>query len=430
MSDDVAIRVTDLHKTYRIFKRPGDVLLEGLTGRKLHTEFEALRGISFEVGKGQVLGILGRNGAGKTTLLKVLTGGVPATSGNAVVKGRISQMLELGTGFHADYSGAENIYFGGYCLGMSREEIKRKYEAIIDFSEIRDFIDKPFRTYSLGMQARLTFAVAIHVDPEVLIIDEWLAVGDARFAMKCYDKIRQLREKGATVVFVTHNYSTVTEFCDYALVLEAGQLHYAGPPAEAVYRYTKLLFGDSGAKSASAPSAVDEAPVDRSIEHLVAQNKIAHDFKNRYGDGGVKLKAVSVFNEAGEITPVLRSGEKFKVRLHIEVLEDAPELVVGLYFKDRIGRVITSTTNHCFQGAPPIANLAAGSTLDVDIDGEATFSAGFYFLGPTLGRADGQKYDVVDGVVMIEVVNSPTVLADSIVNFYPSLSVRTPPAAA
>jgi ABC-type polysaccharide/polyol phosphate transport system ATPase subunit len=416
-----AIIVDNLHKAYRIYKKPSDVLVEGIAGKRKHTLHEALKGVSFEVNRGEVLGILGRNGAGKSTLLKVMTGAISPTSGSVTINGRISQMLELGTGFDLEATGAENIYLGGFCLGMSRKEIDRKYDSIVAFSELADFMDRPFRTYSLGMQARLTFAVAIHVDPEVLIIDEWLAVGDARFAMKCYERIRKFREQGSTVVFVTHNYSTVTEFCDKGLILDNGSLHFIGPPEEAVYRYSKLLFGESKSHAEPGSTSAANTPVDQQIP--VTLNRIAHDFSNRFGEGGARMLAVSIINAAGEVTPIVPSGERFTIRFHVRIETPIPELVVGLYVKDRVGRVITSTTNHCFPDLPRLTNVQPGEML-VDIQGSMTLSTGYYFLGTTLGKPDGQKYDLVDGIVMLEVINSPGVLNDSVVNFFPKISVR------
>jgi ABC-type polysaccharide/polyol phosphate transport system ATPase subunit len=422
-----AIVVKDLHKTYRIFRRPGDVLIEGITGRKRHEAFEALKGVSFEVNKGEVLGILGRNGAGKSTLLKVMTGATAATSGSIVVNGRISQMLELGTGFHLDYSGRDNIYFGGFCLGMSRSEIDRKFASIVAFSELGEFIERPFRTYSLGMQARLTFAVAIHVDPEVLIIDEWLAVGDARFAMKCYGRIRELRDSGATVVFVTHNYSTVVEFCDRALILDGGRIHFEGPPVETVRAYSKLLFGEEKSGGA-APSLQHEARAypdagNAPFEGQEALNAIDHDFTARFGDGRARIKAMAI-SDGERLTSVLSSGDDFQLRVFVDVFDRLDEIVLGVFIRDRLGRIISSTTNHCFGEEQRVRATPAGAQLVAEFKAKMTLSAGYYFVGAALAQADGQKYDVVDNLIMLEVVNSPRMLAESVSNIFPSLNIK------
>lgn len=225
---DAAIRAKALSKTYKVYDKPSDLLKEIFTARPRHSLHHALTDINFEMAKGECLGIIGANGAGKSTLLKMIAGTLSPTSGELTVNGRVSAILELGTGFHPEYSGRENVFLGGMCLGMSREEMVRKFDWIVDFAELGSVIDKPFKTYSSGMQARLTFATAISVDPEILIIDEALAAGDAYFVVKCGRRMRELCDSGATVLFVSHSSYQVASLCDRAIWIADGRVREIG----------------------------------------------------------------------------------------------------------------------------------------------------------------------------------------------------------
>ncbi|MBP0462571.1 ABC transporter ATP-binding protein [Roseomonas sp. PWR1] len=416
-----AISVQDLKKTYKIYRKSSDVLGELFGRQPVVDHVHALNGISFDVGKGEILGVLGRNGAGKSTLLKLLTGVIDPTGGSITIRGRISQVLELGTGFSAEATGRENIFLGGLCLGMSRAEITERVDEIIAFSELGEFIDRPFRTYSLGMQARLSFAVAFAMRPEVLIIDEWLAVGDAKFGVKCYDRIREFKREGTTIVFVTHNYSTVTEFCDQTMIIDKGAIHFIGAPEEAVFRYSQLLFGAQAAERPAPAAQVATQGDSQDIDRVLAT--LPHDFSSRFGDGQARVAAVSVESN-GALTTVLRSGDKFALRIFIDVLADIEEMIMGFYIKDRTGRSVVLVTNVLFPDTLQIKNLRAGTRLEATFDATVTLSAGYFFLGIALARPDAMKLDQVDRIHMIEVIGSPQVLAESIVNVFPTLRIN------
>jgi lipopolysaccharide transport system ATP-binding protein len=257
-----AILVRKVSKTYKLYARPVDRLYELLSGQPRHTERHSLQNVSFDVQHGEVVGIIGANGAGKSTLLRIIASRLEPTSGSIAVDGSVVAILELGTGFHPDFTGRENVYLGGLCLGLTREQIQAEMENIIAFSELEDVIDTPFRTYSTGMQARLTFATAVAVNPDILIIDEALSVGDNRFQLKSFNKIRSFKEAGKTILLVTHSMSSVATFCDRAVLLHKGEVVADGEPNWVTNVYHNLQFGDLA------------------IERALAQRPNAHSSRN------------------------------------------------------------------------------------------------------------------------------------------------------
>lgn len=289
--DEIAIDIKNLSKVYKLYEKPIDRLKETLsfTGKSYHKDFYALNNINLQIKKGETVGIIGKNGAGKSTLLKIITGVLSPTSGTVKINGRISSLLELGAGFNPEYSGIENIYLNGTIMGMTREEVDERMQDILDFADIGDFVYQPVKTYSSGMYVRLAFSVAINVNPDILIVDEALAVGDARFQARCYKKLEALKEKGTTILFVSHDIATVKSICSKAILINDGKVIEEGDPKDVCVGYFKLIFPENG--SEKNISAADNNILKDDNELCIVPDVNA---KNSFGIGGVTIKEIKI----------------------------------------------------------------------------------------------------------------------------------------
>jgi lipopolysaccharide transport system ATP-binding protein len=450
---DLAIQVTGLTKVFKVWKRPSDMLAETLTGRKRHAEFRALSNVSFDMPKGAVLGVLGRNGAGKSTLLRLVAGTLEKTSGKVKVNGRIAAILELGTGFHPDYTGRENVVLGGLCLGLTKKEINRRFDEIVEFSELREFIDQPFRTYSSGMQARLTFAVATSVDPDILIIDEALSVGDARFSLKSFDRIQDFKKRGKAILFVSHDINMVNTFCDQAIMLERGELYGSGPAKVVGNAYHQLLFGSGrqlgwtpaasdedkgeagaaslspgddevmGATDAAAMLEEDEDPNDGTTSASIIPFTSAHDAEPEaqtepaqdIPDEPAKIVSFAVRDERGEVVTRLQNLANYEFVLEVTSPVDVRNVACGFTVRGPRGIELFSSDT-VQQKQPVLAKLAAGETAKVIAAFRNVLAPGTYFVTPFIGRSDGVKHDERPDCVELSVEESPGVYTASLVN--------------
>ncbi len=386
---ETAIVASNLSKAFRVYAHPKDMLVEFLTRKTRHCEFAALTDVSFEVGRGEIVGILGRNGAGKSTLLKVLAGTLEASSGTSAVHGRISAILELGTGFHPDYTGRENALLGAVCLGMTRREARERIGSIIEFAELGEFIDRPFRTYSSGMQARLTFATAVAITPEVLIVDEALAVGDARFQLRCFDRIRQMREAGCTILFVSHSVEQVTALCTRAMLLEKGRLLEIGTPDFVTRAYHKLLFGQ---QFTAVASTTDTSSTDTSTTAEVTPATVAvADDACAMGTGAWRISSVELLNESGESVDVLRPRGRYVLRFRARGDIGLHDLCVGFLVRNAQGLVVFGTDSRIANGARLEAH--AGEELVATLRFTCHLGGGSYFVSYGLAHEDGTKID-------------------------------------
>ena len=410
---EAVISVRDLRKAYRLYPHPRDMAIELLTGRSRHGEFVALDGISFDIAPGSVVGLMGRNGAGKSTLLRIIAGTLDATAGAVAVRGRISAILELGTGFHVDYTGRENIYLGGLCLGLSRREIDGRVDEVIAFSELGEHIDQPFRTYSSGMQARLAFSVATSVDPDVLIVDEALAVGDARFQLKSFDRIRDFKRRGKSILVVSHSINQLVSICDRAILLDGGHLLMDDEPNAVGNTYHELLFGSRAGGD------------NRFTEPLGAAREPAGTREHRYGVGGARIVSARVVDASGQAVSSLRSLESYVLEIDIIAERELDEIHAGVLVRNIRGQDLFGTdTVQC--GSQPIGPLREGDQVRVGLHFRANLAAGTYFFTTALALPDGRKIDVCFDSLSIAVEPALGLYTDTIVNLEPRFSIMAP----
>ncbi len=369
-SRDVVLRIKNLGKCYHIYKNPSDRLKQVLfrvAGKKFFREFWALRGLSLEVRKGEAIGILGRNGSGKSTLLQMIAGTLTPTTGSVEVAGRVAALLELGSGFNPQFTGRENVYLNGAILGFSTEQIDERFDAIASFADIGDFLDQPVKTYSSGMMVRLAFAVQVQVEPDILIIDEALAVGDAIFQKRCYQRLRNLRESGMTLLFVSHSEESVRTLTDRAIVLESGKVRAMGPSAEAILEYRKLQHEQeakwyashlkkppvaavataSVVESTAKPTAgatVETKPKETSPAGatLITNSQPASAQQKDFGDLDAQIIKVQVLDKAGKPASYFTSGDLVTIRVQFKAQKAIDKLNVALRIRNKQGVKICS----------------------------------------------------------------------------------------
>lgn len=340
---DNVISVKDLSKVYRLYDKPIDRLKESLNifHKSYHKEYYALNNLSFDIKRGETVGIIGINGAGKSTLLKIITGVLTPTGGNIEVKGKISALLELGAGFNMEYTGIENIYLNGTMMGFSKEEVDKKLDDILDFADIGDFVNQPVKTYSSGMFVRLAFAVAINVEPDILVIDEALSVGDVFFQQKCYKKIKELAGK-STVLIVSHDLNAMTKFCERIIVMSAGQKVFDGEPNEAIAKYFKLKQGALRNDKKSIELNNSDFKMYKAPDENSYSGKM---------DVIIEKYFYSIDNEP--FSEVCQKDDEFKISLVINSKIDIESPIIGFQIRDKYGNEVfgqTSLTSPVEQG--------------------------------------------------------------------------------
>ena len=352
-TSDIAVEVRNISKCYQIYGRPQDRLkqsifprLQRIAGRppkKYFHDFWALKNISFSVKKGETFGIIGRNGSGKSTLLQILAGTLAPTSGEALVMGRIAALLELGSGFNPEFSGRENVFLNGRILGLSENEIEARYDQIVDFAEIGEFIDQPVKTYSSGMFVRLAFAVQAHIDASIVIIDEALAVGDVFFQQKCYARLELLRKSGAAILLVSHSMPDIEQYCKRALLLEHGLPRFIGPASEASKRYYLLhqAAAPAAEKAAAEPEIVPAGPNgDLLIDSFLPKAFLDLSAKSQISAGRARCVRIALCDGAGQPCSSFRQGDLAVFYSEFELLEDVGVPICGVVIQNSRGVIV------------------------------------------------------------------------------------------
>lgn len=413
MSSDVAIRVSNLCKSYQIYNNPSDRLKQSLWRRKqFYTEFKALSDVSFEVKRGETFGVIGRNGSGKSTLLQIICGTLSPTSGTVEVNGRVAALLELGAGFNPEFTGRENVYMNAAILGLSKEEIDARYDEIVAFADIGDFIDQPAKTYSSGMYVRLAFSVAMNVDPDILIVDEALAVGDAYFVHRCGLRFKEMQKRGVTILLVTHDASAVKRMCQNTIWLNDGAVEKAGDPSAVVDHYLAFLFkrpvvlsGEEGA------DRDEESSIKINADHDAAliENEIPN-IDRRIGNQACSIIGVGLYDiNMNPLTSTANDSQViFRMSIKNNTLATGSKYSAGYIFRNFRGEDMASTNSVIESADIGFAEDGEILTLRMVVD-IPTLYPGSYSLTPTAGYIDSVGEivlgDRIDNAMVFEITS-------------------------
>jgi lipopolysaccharide transport system ATP-binding protein len=402
-----AVEFSCVSKSYSIYGAPGDRLKELATfnRRRFHTDYWALRDVTFEVNRGETFCIVGENGSGKSTLLQICAGIIEPTTGSATVSGRVAALLELGAGFNPEFSGRDNVFLNGAILGLSTKEMSRRFAAIADFAEIGEFIHQPVKTYSSGMVVRLAFAVAINLDPEILLVDEALSVGDIYFRQRCMRKVHELRSRGVTILFVSHSTSDVKALGDRAMWLEHGRLMAIGTADLVVSKYlAEMTRKDAQYLAQDAPGPVQEAGV--------PPPEVVREIPNidhRFGDGRAEVLGIAICDSSGQRLPSLDRNTTIVVRISVRAKANLDRPIVGFMFRNHLG-VDFAGTNTAREGSP-LPRMMSGEicTVDFYIELPALYASSFSF-SPAVADGTLERYaicDWIDNAIALEMGPAP-----------------------
>ena len=405
----LAIRVRDLEKVYKLYDKPSDRLVEalGLGRRKRHTDHHALKGVSMDIRQGETIGIIGTNGSGKSTILKIITGVLNPTRGEVKVNGRISALLELGAGFNMEYNGIENIYLNGTMIGFSEKEIDEKLNDILEFADIGEYVHQPVKTYSSGMFVRLAFAVAINIDPEILIVDEALSVGDVFFQAKCYHKFEEFKQMGKTIVFVSHDLSSISKYCDRVVLLNQGVKLGEGKPKEMIDIYKQVLVGQYVIPESTEESLLDDEQV-RNAAAGVNPELL------EYGSKKALITEYYITDEKDLKTSAILKGSLFRVHMKVHMKEDIPAPIFAFTIKNSKGTEITGT-NTMFEKTF-LEPVRAGEEKEIIFSQEMDLQGGEYLL--SLGVTGYEEDDFTVYHRLYDVLNMTVISDKNTVGYY------------
>lgn len=394
----VALSVEKVSKQYRIYEHPGDRLKESITRGRLrrHKEFWALRDVNFQIEAGTTVGIVGPNGCGKSTLLEIIAGTLAPTHGDVWHEGRIAALLELGAGFDPEFTGVENVYMNASLLGLTRRETDVLFPAIERFAEIGPFLYQPVKSYSSGMYVRLAFAIAASVDPDILIIDEALAVGDAVFQHRCLRRLKELHERGSTVLFVSHDAAAVRALCSRALLLKAGNLIADGKPADVLNQYQKIIMERE--KAYEADTALAPQP-DFAAEELSRPL----DYSYRHGNGSAEIFGGTLKDATDHELHVVESGEAVSLRVAARFLRDVEDPVIGFLIRNRHGIHVYGTNTK--EQQVEFGDVRSGEMIDVTFSFECWLGIDQYSVSLAVHSRDGEAYDWLDAALFFKVTN-------------------------
>lgn len=417
MEKNVAIEIKNLTKVYKLYDRNRDRLKEALhIGKNVNVhDHYALNDVSFNINRGETVGIIGTNGSGKSTILKIITGVLNPTHGSVEIDGRVSALLELGAGFNMEFTGIENIYLNGTMIGFSEKEIDEKLDAILEFADIGDFVYQKVKTYSSGMFVRLAFAVAINIDPEILIVDEALSVGDVFFQNKCYRKFEEFKKQGKTILFVSHDLSSISKYCDRVVLLEKGHKIGEGEPKEIIDMYKKVLVGQ-----------LDKISDTKKSQSISAGKKWKDQMNlnpkfDEYGTGLAEFEDYCAYDNEGNITNTIIKGEEFTIKLKIRFFESIQDPIFAVSFKNMQGTEITGT-NTMFEKMT-IETPSPGDVLVATFTQNMSLQGGEYLI--SLGCVGYKNGDFTVYHRLYDVFNLTVISSKNTTGFYDMNTIIT-----